>query len=156
MNHFLYFIAAITLLSTTACDRSEAVQEAREANSELVTTERGPAKPAADATKVEEGQELELKRVDRSENPLEDLTQEEKNTKLIEVTEDEVADQAIEFMSTRIDLTDEQKDKIYAISAELNLANKGAADRKTALKALRKRIKTDVLTANQMRQFRQR
>lgn len=156
MKNLLYLLCASLVLLTISCDRNEAVQQAQESNNELVSTNGDVDNPSTDGTKVEAEQKLNLERVARSENPLEDLSQEEKNTKLIEVTEDEVADQAIEFMSTRIELTEEQKEEIYAISAELNLAGKGASDRKASLKALRKRIKKDVLTADQMRQFRNR
>lgn len=169
MNKFLLATSVTFLLLTTACDRKEKVEATEEANKELAVTTRPDAATttttaastmangtAADPVPSIDPDDVKFERVDRSVNPLNEMTQEEKNAKLMEVSEDEVATQAIEFMESRLELTQEQKDKIYAISAELNLSQKTASDRKAALKALRRRIKTDVLTAAQKRQFRRR
>ena len=149
---FIYSLLTVCLL-LTACDRGATVERAERENRELTPVPRNNAEgevvPGSTADLGDSDEQVLI----RAESPLKDLSQSERNAKLMEVTDDEVANQAIAFMESRIDLTEEQKETIYRISDELNLNEKGAADRRAALKALRKRIKTDVLTADQMRQF---
>ena len=150
---------ATFLLLSVACDRSAAVEEAQASSEELAPVAR-PAATASTTTKKDgtkeevEPQRLELQKVELAESPLKDLSQEERNTKLLTTTDDEVATQAIEFMESRVTLTDEQKAEIIAFSKELNLSDKDATDRRTALKTMRKKIKREILTADQLRQFK--
>ncbi|OAV44842.1 hypothetical protein [Lewinella sp. 4G2] len=153
----IYFFFAIALLaSTVSCDRTAAVQEAKEDNAELVPTTTAGETPttAQDGVKTDDENTLELKKVEVSTSPLKDLSEAERNTKLIEATDDGVASQAIAFMESRVTLTATQKEQIVAFADELNLSDKNAGSRRAALKTMRKKIKNEILTPDQLRQFK--